>query len=107
MVHRARPLLAAAALAAVAGCAHAEYKPHGKPVPYDGYFATYPSGLRLVVLSVPSVERFTVVASYRAGSVDDPDGKEGLAHVVEHLAFRAAPTPGGPRIWDRLVSSGR
>lgn len=48
-----------------------------------------PSGLRVVFqrdTTQPSVIVTTVV---EAGATDDPPGKEGLAHLVEHLWFRA------------------
>jgi zinc protease len=95
-------LLAASTLA----CAQAKYKPKGKPVEYDGHFATFPSGLRLVVYEMPRVDRFAVTVSYGSGSAQDPAGKEGLAHLVEHLAFRAAPGGDGVRLWDELLASG-
>jgi zinc protease len=88
------------------GCAH-RYQPHGRPVPYEGFYATFPSGLRLVVYEVPQVDRFAVTVSYGSGSAEDPAGKEGLAHVAEHVAFRARPAWGGDgRIWDRLIAAG-
>jgi len=63
--------------------------------------------MRLIVLERAGVKRATFAVSYGAGSVDDPPGKEGLAHLAEHLAFRARPGgPGSPRLWDRLLSSG-
>ncbi len=101
-------LVAGAALSALlASCAiNTRYKPKGQTLPYEGFFATFPSGMRLVVYEMPYVDRFMFAASYRAGGVDDPRGREGLAHLVEHLTFRAEPQPGGARIWDRLVASG-
>ncbi len=51
----------------------------------------YPSGLRVVAerdSRSPVVGTFLVVG---AGSSQDPAGKEGLAHYIEHLAFRSRP----------------
>jgi zinc protease len=51
----------------------------------------FPSGLRVLVEKddrAPLVSLFLVVG---AGSTSDPAGKEGLAHYVEHLAFRSRP----------------
>jgi zinc protease len=84
----------------------ASYKPKGRAVDYRGHFAPFPSGLRLVVYEMPHLDRFALSVSYGAGSVDDPAGKEGLAHLAEHVAFRATPAGGGQRIWERLVASG-
>ncbi len=96
-----------AALAAAAGCATSRFEVKGQPVPYEGFYATFPSGMRLVVYQMPHVDRFMFGVSYRAGSVDDPPGKEGLAHLAEHMAFRGRPGgKGEPRVWDRLVASG-
>ena len=80
-------------------------KVKGKPVPYQGYSAMGPSGLRIVAYEIPVSPRATVGVSYRAGSADDPPGKEGMAHLAEHLAFRSRPG-GGLRIWDRLEAAG-
>jgi zinc protease len=72
---------------------------------YDGFSSTFPTGLRMVVYGLPHMPDAMVSVSYRGGSVDDPAGKEGLAHLVEHLAFRARPG-GGARVWDRLHVAG-
>ncbi|BDG03787.1 M16 family metallopeptidase [Anaeromyxobacter oryzae] len=109
MTRRARVALPAVILAALglACAAHQRYVPKGRPVPYQGFFATFPSGLRLVVYEVPQVDRFAVTVSYGSGSAADPAGKDGLAHLAEHLAFRAAPPwAQGARIWDGLLEAG-
>jgi zinc protease len=41
------------------------------------------------------------VSAFNVGSSDDPPGKEGLAHFIEHLAFRTK-FDDGASIWDRL-----
>jgi len=45
------------------------------------------NGLRLVFAPDPSLDDVTVLVRYDVGSADDPDGKDGLAHLVEHLMF--------------------
>jgi zinc protease len=98
----ARRALAAALAAALAlGCAGGRFTRRGEDAPYEVRTATFPSGLRVVVFAVPGAERFSVTVSYGAGSGDDPPGAEGLAHLVEHLAYRATPG-GGPPLQDRL-----
>ena len=82
-------------------------RPRGRAVEYEGHFSEFPSGMRLVVYQMPHVDRFVLCASYRAGGVDDPEGREWLAHLVEHLSFRSTPGFPAPRIWDALVGSGR
>ncbi|MEZ4314878.1 MAG: insulinase family protein [Polyangiaceae bacterium] len=51
----------------------------------------FPSGLRVVVESDPRLPLVAVTSVVGVGSVNDPPGKEGLAHYVEHLTFRAKP----------------
>jgi Insulinase (Peptidase family M16) len=65
----------------------------------------FPSGLRVIVEEdhrAPVVGVFLLVGS---GSTSDPPGKEGLAHYVEHLAFRARPD-GKTSIWGLLERAG-
>jgi len=106
-MRRSSFVAAALACGAVAACSHARYKPKGQLLPYQGFSTTFPTGMRLVVYQRQQVDRFMFAASYRAGAVDDPGGKEGMAHLAEHLAFRAAPDGHGrPRIFDQLIASG-
>lgn len=99
-------LVAAATLLLCGGSALAYHsKVKGNPFPYQGFVAQGPTGLRLVAYEIPASTRATLGISYRAGSTDDPPGREGMAHLVEHLAFRGRPG-GGLRIWDRLEAAG-
>ena len=50
------------------------------------------NGLRVLVFedhSAPTVIQMTVV---RAGSIDEVDGKSGVAHVLEHMMFKRTET---------------
>lgn len=100
-----RPPVLAVALLAAAACAPVKPQLKVKPFPYDGFSAVFPTGLRLVTYGLPHMPDVMVSASYRAGSVDDPPGKEGLAHLVEHLAYRARPG-GGASLWNRSLAAG-
>lgn len=82
-----------------------ESQVRGRLVDYKGFFAEGATGLRIVSYELPGLPRATLGVSFRAGSTDDPPGKEGMAHLVEHLAFRARPG-GGARIGDRLEGTG-
>jgi zinc protease len=65
----------------------------------------FPSGLRVIVEEdhrAPVVGVFTLVG---VGSTSDPPGKEGLAHYVEHLAFRSRPD-GKTSVWNLLERAG-
>ena len=55
---------------------------------------TLENGLHFIVLErheAPVVSFHTFV---NAGSVDDPEGKTGLAHMFEHMAFKGTPEIG-------------
>ncbi|QSQ24202.1 insulinase family protein [Pyxidicoccus parkwayensis] len=64
-----------------------------------------PSGLRVVVEEDRRSPVVAVVAVIGAGGSSDPSGKEGLAHMVEHLTFRSRHA-GSPSIQTRLESAG-
>jgi zinc protease len=107
MNRRRRPCVALLSVFAI-GCAALELP--DKPVlkPYDltqtDYSTSITSGLRVVVQEDHSSKMVTVVALYGSGSTSDPKGVEGLAHIVEHLAFRTR--PGGAQLWDHLKRMG-
>ncbi|RJS25289.1 insulinase family protein [Corallococcus sp. H22C18031201] len=63
------------------------------------------SGLRVVVEQDSRAPVVAVAALVGVGSSNDPQGKEGLAHLVEHLAFRAR-HGGTASVWTRLEQSG-
>jgi zinc protease len=96
--------LGAVAVALSLQPAAAKERPVGKPVEYLGFYMAYSTGLRLVTYEVPGAPRASLGISWLAGSMDDPPGKEGLAHLVEHLAFRRRVA--GGTVWQRLQSDG-
>lgn len=49
-----------------------------------------PGGLEVLVYPVPGAGRVSLRYLVRAGSALDPPGKEGLAHLLEHLVIRAS-----------------
>ncbi|HEY3802968.1 MAG TPA: insulinase family protein [Kofleriaceae bacterium] len=49
------------------------------------------NGLRFVVMPDPGALQLEVAVRYDVGASDDPDGKAGLAHLVEHLRFQIHP----------------
>jgi zinc protease len=55
----------------------------------DAVSTTLPNGLRLVVVENHTAPVVVHSVWYAAGAADDPPGKEGLAHLVEHLLLRA------------------
>jgi zinc protease len=70
-----------------------------------------PSGLMVVLEEDANATAVGVVAVVRGGASADPAGKEGLAHLVEHLTYRAIdpkPTAGATHQtrWERLIRYG-
>lgn len=51
----------------------------------------FPSGLRVIAERDDRMPLVAVTLVVGAGSSSDPPGKEGLAHYIEHLAFRSRP----------------
>ncbi len=57
---------------------------------------TLANGLQLVVIPDHRAPVVTHMVWYRVGSADEPQGKNGIAHFLEHLMFKGTPTvPGG------------
>jgi zinc protease len=98
---RAPLLLAAATLATLAACAQTPPLPPPLPasvrrismrdVSFPMRDLRFPSGLRVVVEEDHRAPTVAVTMLVGAGSAADPEGKEGLAHYVEHLTFRSRP----------------
>jgi zinc protease len=64
-----------------------------------------PDGLRLVHEAIPGSGAVAVVLTVRAGAARDPADRRGLAHLLEHLTFRARDERGRSR-WDRYEELG-
>jgi zinc protease len=62
-----------------------------KLVPYDINIRDYqfPSGIRIVFQEDHTRPIVSVTSVIEVGAADDPEGCDGLAHLVEHLNFRA------------------
>ncbi len=63
------------------------------------------SGLKVIVKEDRSAPQVAIVSVFGSGSKADPKGLEGIAHLVEHLAFRTRPG-GGMQYWDHLKRLG-
>ncbi|WP_188055322.1 M16 family metallopeptidase [Sphingosinithalassobacter sp. CS137] len=58
------------------------------PIPYETF--TLPNGLRVVVHEDHSVPKVAVAVWYHVGSMNEPEGKTGFAHLFEHLMFNGS-----------------
>jgi zinc protease len=61
-------------------------------------------GLRILVAPDPSVDLVELAVRIPIGAAADPPGKEGLAHLVEHLVFHARTAPGAETLEGRLAA---
>lgn len=52
------------------------------------------NGIKLAILRLEHAPTFTYVVGVRAGSVDEPKNQKGIAHFLEHLAFKGTKTIG-------------
>jgi zinc protease len=64
------------------------------------------SGLRVLVQEDHSTPLVVITSVYAVGATSDPVGREGLAHLVEHLAFRALSPDGKRPAWEVLQRTG-
>jgi predicted Zn-dependent peptidase len=53
-----------------------------------------PNGLTLILCQRPEAPVFSFYTLVDAGSVDDPQGASGIAHMFEHMAFKGTPEIG-------------
>lgn len=104
-----RRLIALALALTLPGCATPTVPKRGSVAMRDMSFPLrdfrLPSGLRVIVEEDHRAPVVAVVSLVGVGSTSDPVGKEGLAHVVEHLAFRGKQGE-APTLWTRLEQSG-
>jgi zinc protease len=54
------------------------------------HVSRFDNGLTLLILEDHTLPVVSVQAAYKTGGRDDPEGRMGLAHFFEHMAFRAS-----------------
>lgn len=102
--HAWKYFLAFAVLAA--GCAGlTSYQLKLKPYQLEGADFPLPSGLRIFFQEDKGQPSVIVTSVVGAGSTSEPPGKEGMAHLIEHLNFRARHS-NQPKVWDMLKMMG-
>ena len=52
---------------------------------------TLPSGLVVISERLPHIRSVALGVHFLTGGRDDPSGKAGIAHVIEHMVFRGTP----------------
>jgi predicted Zn-dependent peptidase len=85
-------LLALTAAATLSVCSHALYSqapdPFEKNLEARTTVKVLPNGLTLVLCERHEAPVFSFYTEVNAGSVNDPQGESGLAHMFEHIAFK-------------------
>ena len=85
---------------ALAACTAALVPPaHANP-----YETTLDNGMKLIVKEDRRAPSAVHMVWYRAGSMDEPDGVSGIAHMLEHMMFKGTETV-GPGEFNRRVSA--
>jgi len=68
------------------------FVPHAYAGVFNPQTATLTNGMEIVVISDHRTPVVTQMIWYRVGSADDPPGKSGLSHFLEHLMFKSTAT---------------
>ena len=61
---------------------------------FDPVTFTLPNGLQVVVIENDRAPVVSHMVFYKVGSADDPAGRSGIAHFLEHLMFKGTDTVG-------------
>ena len=70
---------------------------------FDPTTFTLPNGMQVVVIENHRVPIVSHMVWYKVGAADEPEGKSGIAHFLEHLMFKSTATrPAGE--FSRLVA---
>lgn len=70
---------------------------------FDPKTFNLPNGLQVVLVENHRVPAIVQMVWYRIGAADEPRGKSGIAHFLEHLMFKGTPTV-PPGQFSRLVA---
>ncbi|MDY6924105.1 MAG: pitrilysin family protein [Pseudomonadota bacterium] len=82
-------MLASAAMVLTPGAGFAQAAPQEPAlIPYEQF--TLPNGLRVVVHEDHTTPKVAVAVWYHVGSMNEPAGKSGFAHLFEHLMFNGS-----------------
>ncbi|HSB71963.1 MAG TPA: pitrilysin family protein [Candidatus Methylomirabilis sp.] len=63
---------------------------------------TLSNGLKVLLVEEPKAPVVSIQVWYRVGSRNEPIGKTGISHMIEHMMFKGTPTI-GPKQFDLIV----
>ena len=55
--------------------------------PYGYKYMELGNKLKVLLVQTPGIDKASAALSVDVGSMDDPEGREGLAHFLEHMLF--------------------
>lgn len=55
--------------------------------PYSYQHMVLENGLKVLLVNTPNADKASAAMSVSVGSMDDPEGRQGLAHFLEHMLF--------------------
>lgn len=98
-----------AMLVALAACSNVRFGslvPGQRSLDYNPGIVSWklPNQLTVAMMPDPRMNLVSVDVRYMVGTVDEPPGKTGLAHLVEHVMFARRAGSGGPDIYHRLAA---
>src|SRR5262249_46939932 len=81
--------------------------PGQRSLEYNPGITWWTQANQLTVAMIPNqqVNLVSVDVRYTVGAVDDPPGKTGLAHLVEHVMFARRAGPGGLDVYNQLAAA--
>ena len=60
------------------------------------------NGLKVLIIETHKAPVATFQVWYRTGSIDEPAGKSGLSHLLEHMMFKGTPRY-GPAVFSKII----
>lgn len=90
-------------IGALVGFAAAASAPAARSAVFNPKVTTLENGLTVVVIENHRAPVVRQMVFYRVGSADDPRGKSGLAHYLEHLMFKGTRTT-KPNEFSKIVA---
>jgi zinc protease len=76
------------------------------PAQADPFETTLPNGLKIVVREDRRAPSAVHMVWYRSGSIDEPEGVTGVAHVLEHMMFKGTRKVGPGEFNARIAALG-
>lgn len=81
-------------LIVIAAIGYSMFPSQGQPVlltspsdPYQYQYLELPNGIKTLLIHTPNTDKAAAAMTVPVGSGDDPKGREGLAHFLEHMLF--------------------